>query len=173
MLCERCQQRQATVHITEIINNLKNEKHLCEVCAQEIQAEKFNLAPPFTLHNFLAGLLHSEFGTEAFSKPARQELKCENCGLVESQFIKRGLLGCGECYRYFRERLEPVLRRIHGSSTHTGKVPEHIKGRISVTREIEQLKLQLKEAINKEEFEQAARLRDSIRELEDKLSREG
>lgn len=172
MLCERCQQRQATVYITEIINNHKSEKHLCEICAQEIHAEKFNLTLPFTLHSFLAGLLHSEFGSETFSKPAQHDLKCKNCGLAESQFVKQGLLGCGECYRYFGERLEPILRRIHGSSTHTGKVPEYIKGRMNVTREVEQLKLQLKEAIGKEEFEQAARLRDSIRELKNKLSGE-
>jgi len=169
MECERCQKRPATVHLTEIINNQKRTMRLCEQCAREVQTESLGFLPQMNLHNFLASLLHNEFGSPAFNQMNTQIPKCSVCGISEAQFAKRGLLGCGECYRNMGERLGPLLRRIHGITKHTGKVPRRTGGKVRVINQIERLKGKLRETISREEFEMAAQLRDRIRELEKEL----
>lgn len=173
MLCERCGQRPATVHLTEITNGHKQNTHLCEVCAGEIQPQGFNLVPQLYLHNLLAGLLNHEQGGGNYNRPEAAVKKCEKCGMTEDQFVKRGLLGCGDCYPYFEGRLLPLLRRIHGNTRHTGKVPGRTGGRFRLAKEIENLKDLLREAVSREEFERAAQLRDNIRRLEKTLEEGG
>lgn len=174
MLCERCQQRPAMVQYTEIINGQKRVMQLCDTCAREVQAESFGFFPQLNLPNFLAGFFH-HFGAGAGAVPQAPVThdRCASCGLPESEFVQRGLLGCGNCYNSFAERLDSVIRRIHGTTRHTGKVPARTGGRARVVKEIEQLKQRLKEAVSREEYEKAAQLRDEIRELEKKLGREG
>ena len=82
-------------------------------------------------------------------------------------------MGCGDCYRKFSDRLDPVFRRIHGTSRHTGKVPERTGGKFRLFKEIDQLKVRLREVIGREEFEEAARIRDQIRDFEKELAGEG
>jgi len=173
MLCERCGQRPVTVHLTEITNGHKQDVHLCEVCAGEIQPQGFKLVPQLYLHNLLAGLLKHEQGHGNYNQTETSIKKCEKCGMAEKQFIKRGLLGCGDCYRYFEERLLPLLRRIHGNTRHIGKVPDRTGGRFRLAKEIENMKSLLWEAVNREEFERAAQLRDHIRRLEKTLEEGG
>ncbi len=172
MLCERCGQRPATVHITEIINGNKKETHVCQACAGEIQPQGFSFAPQLNLNNFLAGFLH-ELGGAGSNQVMDTGQKCGQCGMAEGQFVQQGLLGCGSCYSHFEDRLLPLLRRIHGNIRHTGKVPERTGGRAKVLKAIESLKGQLREVISREEFEQAADLRDTIRQLEKKLEEGG
>lgn len=169
--CERCHQRPATVHLTEIINNQKRTMRLCEQCAREVQEQSFGFLPQMNLHSFLSGLLHSEFGTPVFGQAAvvPAGVSCPACGITEAQFAKRGLFGCAECYKAFGDRLETVLRRIHGTTAHTGKVPRRSGGKARLVNQLTNLKAKLKEAIAKEEFELAAQLRDRIRELEREL----
>lgn len=173
MECERCHHRPATVHITQIINNQKKTMYLCEPCARELQAENFGFLPQMNLHNILAGLFHNQMLNPFGQQIADEVEKCPNCGISENQFAQQGLLGCGECYRRYAGRLEPVFRRIHGTNRHTGKVPERTGGKVKISNEINKLKGRLKEAISREEFENAAQIRDQIRELEKKLSGEG
>lgn len=173
MLCERCGQRPATVHLTEITNGHKQDTHLCEVCAGEIQPQGFGFVPQLNLHNFLAGLLNHELGGGKTNRQEAPGKKCEECGVAEGQFIKQGLLGCGDCYPYFEEKMLPLLRRIHGNTRHTGKVPERTGGRARLVKEIENLKVLLREAVGREEFERAAQLRDNIRQLEKSLEEGG
>ena len=168
MLCERCHQRVATVHLTEISNNVKREMHLCEACARELQGGPFGWLPQFSLHNFLAGLFEPDVAHEAL-RPRVGGRRCGRCGLSEEEMARGGLLGCASCYDAFQPRLEPLLRRIHGTSRHAGKVPARSGGRAKVLRELQGLKKQLEEAVAREEFERAAVLRDHIRELERKL----
>lgn len=174
MLCERCNLRPATVHLTEITNGQKKETHLCESCAGEIQLQGFGFVPQMNLHNFLAGLL-SGTGGVGYDRAVDGDKKCEKCGIAESQFVNKGLLGCGDCYPYFEEKVLPLLRKIHGNTRHTGKVPERAGGCARLAREIEKVKNQLGEAVGREEFELAAELRDAIRRMEKGLNegREG
>jgi len=172
MLCERCGQRPATVHITEIINGNKKETHICQACAGEIQPQGFGFAPPLNLNNFWAGFLHELSGAGSAQVLGTGD-KCDKCGMGEGQFAKQGFLGCDSCYSKFEDRLMPLLRRVHGNIRHTGKVPERTGGRAKILKAIESLKEQLREAVSREEFEKAADLRDTIRQLEKNLEEGG
>lgn len=170
MLCERCQQRSATIHLMEIINNQKRKMELCEVCARELQAQGFGLLPPLSLPHFLAGLLGQGFDADSFEQSTGPEIKCESCGLTESQFVKRGLMGCGNCYRYFAEKMEPLLRRIQGNVEHVGKMPPNgTESDAWLKKEIEAMKKRLQQAIREEKYEDAAMIRDDIRKMENQL----
>ncbi len=169
MNCERCQANPAVVHITEIKDNKKRTINLCEQCAREIQAGGFGFLPQFNLHNFMAGLF-SNYST-SFA-PVAPEKKCSTCGLSESQFAATGLLGCGDCYGHFGDTLNPIYRRIHGATRHIGKVPERTNAKVKISKEIDKLKAKLQEAIELEEFEKAAVIRDQIKDLEKKMDGE-
>ncbi|HBG15947.1 MAG TPA: hypothetical protein DDW93_04130 [Firmicutes bacterium] len=174
MWCERCKQRQATVHVTKVINNHKTESHLCEVCAGKSGKDLgFLFEPNFSFHHLLAGLLESEFGvkSESFSQQKEEShKKCPTCGLTFTDFRNMGLMGCANCYDLFKDHLDPLLRRVHGSIAHTGKVPKRTGGRVRVRKEIEELRSKLQEAIKREAYEEAAKLRDEIKEKEEKLN---
>lgn len=173
MLCERCQQRTANVQFTEIRNNKQRTIRLCDVCAKEMQIDNLSWSSQLNLHNFLAGLLEHDFGAGTLKTTTKEGKGCQKCGLTEVQFAKKGLLGCGDCYEDFAHRLEPLLRRIHGNTRHTGKVPERTGGNVRLIKEVEKLKAQLQESIIREEFERAAELRDLIRGLEKEINRKG
>ncbi len=170
MLCERCKQHPASVHYTEVINNQKRQMNLCEACAREAQ-KAFGLGPALNLQNFLAGLMGPVIAAE--TPGGKQRLKCESCGLTEEMFGEQGLLGCADCYRYFGDRLQPLFRRIHGSVRHTGKVPQRSRKNYLLVQEVDRLRAELHDAVEKEEFERAAELRDEIRKLEERLGRRG
>ncbi len=172
MNCHRCQEKTAVVQFTEIINNKKRVLHLCEQCAREVQAESFGLIPQMNLHSLLAGIFFNQMAGPFSSAVPGGEM-CPSCGLSEARFAKSGLLGCGVCYRHFGDRLDQVFRRIHGTTKHNGKVPERTGGRVKLSKRIDRLKVNLREAISREEFEEAAGLRDQIRELEKDLAGEG
>lgn len=169
MLCQNCQQRPATVHLTKIINFAKTEMHLCEVCAKAAGNELgIIFGTNFTFQNLIAGLL-GDSSLELEQQPNIGALSCPNCGLTFSDFKNTGLLGCGECYRHFKTGLDPLLKKVHGSITHTGKVPRRTGGKVRIKKEIQDLRIQLQQAIQKENYEQAANLRDKIRQLEKEL----
>ncbi len=169
MLCQKCQERPATVHLTKILNNDKTELHLCEVCAKNAGNELgIIFEPSFSFQNLIAGLLEGDLNL--YHQPdSQQEIYCQNCGLTFSDFTNNGLLGCGECYRNFQSGLEPLLKKIHGSVRHTGKVPKRSGGKFRVRKEIDDLRVQLQQAIGREDYEKAAFLRDEIRNLEKEL----
>ncbi len=168
MLCEECRERPATVHLTRIVNNRKTEAHLCERCAREREDFGWMMEPKFSIHNLLAGLLDTNGSPPAVS-PAGQEVRCDKCGLTYRDFARLGRLGCRDCYDRFRERLDPLLRRIHGGTRHAGKVPRRTGGAARARRELERLRQELQRAVTREEFEKAAELRDRIREMEKQL----
>ncbi len=160
MLCDLCKKKQATVHLTEIIDEQINELHLCEECAHQ---KTIQMEQQFGLPDLLAGL--AEFGKPEETVETAS-LKCSNCGLSYQDFKKLGRLGCGECYSSFKKYLLPLLKKIHGSTQHLGKSPYKVTARPKKKIDLAELRLRLQRAIDKEEFEEAARLRDKIRELE-------
>jgi protein arginine kinase activator len=170
MMCQECGKKAATLHFTKIVNGEKTEFHICEVCARE-KGEMIPGTPNgFSIHNLLSGLL--DFDPTSASKNASkaQNARCEHCGLTYTQFSKLGRFGCKSCYKHFGERLDPLFKRVHGNTGHIGKVPKRSGGIIKVKRELDQLKTELMLRIEQEEFEQAAQLRDQIREMEKKVS---
>jgi len=163
MLCDICGKNPATVHLTEIIDDQMNELHLCEECARQKSAQ---MEQQFGLSDLLAGLAE-------FEKPATKEkelvtAKCTSCGLSYADFKKIGRLGCGECYTTFKKYLGPLLKRIHGSNMHFGKSPLKVAKVLKKKIDLQDLRHNLQKAIEMEEFEEAARIRDQIKELEKK-----
>lgn len=171
MLCDRCQKRDAQVLYTEIINGVKAEQHLCEECATNytsFQMEKPLLNSDLTLNSLLSTLLGSyNSSTEKKFGEQKQGYTCENCGTTFEGFLTRGRFGCSQCYRTFHNELDKTLRRIQGAGTHTGKRPNGYESAsdkvLANLSEEERLSMELQQAIEKEEFEEAARLRDLIR----------
>lgn len=166
MLCDVCNKKEATVHLTEIVNDQVTKLNLCEECAREKGAE---MEEHFGLSELLAGL--TDMGTSVEPETAIA-IKCPNCGMAYQNFRKLGRLGCSECYEAFKKELGPLLKRIHGSDRHVGKVPLKGGKTIRDTRTLQDLKMQLEKAIQMEEFEEAAKLRDKIREFESKKTKE-
>ena len=171
MICQECQQRQATIHFTKILNGEKTEIHLCEKCSQEKGEMFLNGANSvFSINDLLSGLLNLEQNFTPAKKGSIQNhdiILCESCHMTYPQFAQSGRFGCSECYKSFERQLEPILKRLHGgNSTHIGKIPKRIGGNISVRKKIDELKQQLIICIQQEEFEKAAEIRDAIRFLE-------
>lgn len=162
MLCDACGKKEATVHLTEIINDKITKLHICEECAKAKGAE---MEEHFGLSDLLAGLSDLGSGVET---ELVGTTKCPTCAFTYNDFKKMGRLGCSECYEAFKKQLGPLLKRIHGVGHHVGKVPLTVGKTVKETRTIQDLKMQLEKAIQAEEFEEAARLRDKVRELESK-----
>lgn len=161
MLCDICGKNEAMVHLTEIINEQMTKLHLCEECARKKGAE---MEEHFGLADLLAGLANLDTSVETMKD---RKVKCSSCGMTYTDFKKAGRLGCGQCYETFKTYLAPLLKRIHGSDVHIGKTPDK-KGRAAKSKkvDIEQLKRRLKRAIELEEFEEAAQIRDEIKKCE-------
>jgi protein arginine kinase activator len=174
MLCDNCKVNQATVHLTEIIDEEMTELHLCEDCAREKSA---TMDHHFGLSDLLAGLadLGAQIGTETDVKIA-----CQNCGMTYNDFKRIGRLGCSECYQSFEKSLTGLLKRIQGSSHHIGKTPSaplprpHAAAKSEKAKDaLQELREKLQKAVQAEAFEEAAALRDKIRELERKTKPQG
>jgi protein arginine kinase activator len=170
MICQECGKRPATLHFTKIVNGEKTEFHICEVCAREKGEMIPGTSNGFSIHNLLSGLLDFEPSSTGSLSNKAQSIRCEECGLTYSQFSKIGRFGCGSCYQSFTERLDPLFKRVHGNTVHVGKVPKRTGGLIQDKREIENLKKEMMTRIEHEEFEQAAKIRDQIREIEKKIA---
>ena len=166
MLCDECRKNPASVHISRIVNNQKIERHLCSVCAEKYGSGHFTFEPTFSINSLLAGLLNQELGYSPGTQPISTRERCDHCGCSFDDFRQSGRLGCSECYVVFAPKLESILRRIHGSSNHTGKVPVRSGGRVRNKEKINKMRSDLQKYIAREEFEKAAEIRDAIRELE-------
>lgn len=164
MLCEKCKKNTATVHMERVVNNTKTEYNLCAQCAAGFDTE-------ISLDSFIKNFLSSVIGLEksgALLGVHEDMPRCQVCGMTYEDFKTEGKLGCAECYRIFRTQLDGVLKNIHGSTEHMGKLPNKVSSHILIKREISSLKKQLREAVESEEYEAAAEIRDRIRLAESK-----
>lgn len=178
MLCDKCGKNEATVFVKQVINNKETKQHLCKECAEGIMD-----IGNFSLDKFFSGShLNSPFES-AFGSLGGQVVKCPVCGITYNDFSKTGKLGCSECYNTFSDRVLPMVRSIHGKNQHVGKVKngqccvETEKEEPKVTAENESkfyekmaLQKQLQELVKAEEFEEAAKVRDQIKALDDELN---
>lgn len=158
-VCERCGQRPAAIQVTEITDGVRREHHLCEQCARQ---EGAFLNPALSLAHILGGLMPVE-APEAATDGRSAGPSCPKCGWTGQQIQHTGQMGCPHCYEVFGRWVDPVVRRIHGSSEHRGKIPSRAGQAVRRQRELAVLRDQLKTAVEQEEFEAAAKLRDEIR----------
>jgi len=159
MKCQSCS-NPATVHLTDIIGGQKKEMHLCQACAEQqnlIKQQELNL--PAILHSLIGQ--HVGPLTDELSR-----LTCPACGIKYMEFRAEGRLGCPHDYDVFRVGLEPLLERIHRSVKHVGKSPRHRVMTATRQKEWVELRSQLRAAVDAELYEEAARLRDLIRQKE-------
>jgi protein arginine kinase activator len=151
----------ATIHLTDIIQGHKKEMHLCQQCAEQQQL----VAPPqqLSLSNILQTVIGQHVGalTDELAR-----LTCPACGIKYMEFRAGGRLGCPHDYQVFRKPLLTLLKRIHRKTRHTGKIPIHSRRRADLQAEVLQLRQQLRRAVDKEAYEEAARLRDLLRKKE-------
>lgn len=167
MNCDECKQNPATVHLTEMYNGNKSEMHLCASCAAKKGALMFD-PNQFNMPNLLGGFLGGPQTVQGFANSVAPPV-CKNCGVNFLDIRNTGKLGCPVCYQAFSEELESSLKRIHGNSQHTGKIPLRSGEKTRVKRQLEDLKEQLQAAIVNEDYEKAAEIRDMIIDLEKKL----
>jgi protein arginine kinase activator len=161
MVCENCKERDAVVNLTTIVNNAVRQLHLCEQCAAERGVETTVATPKHPLGDFLAQVQQQSV------PPSVDAGKCAFCGLTMKDFRATGRMGCARCYVTFEPSMRELLRRVHGSPRHIGrgyKAPkDEVLEKASVLGELRE---KLRRAIEQEQFEVAAQLRDRIKVLE-------
>jgi protein arginine kinase activator len=158
MLCSICKQREATVHLTQIDGGKMQKVDLCEDCAK---TKGVNDPTGFSLADLLLGLGASQ---EIEQAGGGSGLKCPTCGFTQADFKKAGRLGCPACYETFAEPLEGLLKTMHKGTRHVGKVPVSLRQSRDLSERLKQLQTRLTKAIEEEDFEQAAVLRDEIKQ---------
>ena len=165
MLCERCQQQQATVHMQQVMNGVRKEIHLCQACS----LQQFDIPINFeTLFHELLDSFLSMKETDKQSSVVSQTsgVKCPSCGMTHEGFKTHGKLGCAECYRTFSKELETILKNVQGSTHHEGKFPRRSGVVMYQKREVDKMRGMLNRAVAEENFELAAELRDRIHAME-------
>lgn len=162
MKCESCHERDAVVHLTQIVNDSVSQLHLCEVCAAERGVE-----PPLPSQTPLGSFLAAMGQGGGPEVPVAAPAPCPGCGATLRDFREIGRLGCPQCYQSFAGPLRDLLRRLHGGTQHVGEryAPPGAAVR-AVAAEREALREALAAAVAAEQFELAAELRDRLRGLE-------
>ena len=165
MLCQNCGKYEATTHVKRIINGESAEVHLCSDCAKALgYNDVFG-----GFGNTFGDLLGSFFGEPQVGAISSRTLRCEKCGNTFNDIVNSGKIGCADCYTTFYDKLLPSLQRIHGKTRHEGKNPTIIKAEATNIKinPVEDLENELKQAIEEQNFEKAAQLRDKINELKE------
>ncbi len=162
MLCQNCQKTEATTHIKRIINGETAEHHLCKNCAYELGfSDSFS---DFGIN--ISELFSSFLGDFSVKSLSNRVLRCEKCGSAFDDIARSGKIGCADCYAIFYDKLLPSIQRIHGKTKHEGKIAKSAGNELRLEREISDMRAQLNQAIDEQNFELAASLRDKIREME-------
>ena len=162
MSCDQCREREAVIHLTQIVNEQVTTLHLCERCAAEKGVESPGAVAKTPLGSFLAAM-----GKEVEVPAPRNGDTCPGCGASLQDFRESGRLGCPECYRTFEAPLRDLLRRLHGSTHHVGeRYAERVAAKREPKQEAADLREQLRVAVESENFELAAELRDRLRVIE-------
>jgi protein arginine kinase activator len=162
MKCCVCNEREAKVHLTQITGDKMQRVDLCEECAKQ---KGVNDPAGFSLADLLLGLGASQ---EIEQAAGGTELKCPKCGFTQADFKKSGRLGCADCYTTFAEGLASLLKSMHKGTKHLGKVPQALQQSRDQSEKLKGLRKKLDKAVAEEDFEQAARLRDEIKQASGK-----
>jgi len=157
MQCSICKEKPATVHLTRIVDDKMQKLDLCEDCAK---AKGVNDSVIFPMADIMLGLGVSQ---ELDPSAAGVELKCPRCGFSQADFKKSGRLGCVECYKTFAEGLAGLLKTMHKGTRHVGKAPEALRQSREQVDRLKLLQKKLAKAVEDENYEGAATLRDEIK----------
>jgi protein arginine kinase activator len=159
MICCVCKEKPATVHLTQIVGEKMQKLDLCEDCAK---AKGVNDPTSFAMADLMLGLGASQ---ELDPTAGALEIKCLRCGFSQADFKKSGRLGCPECYQTFADGLAGLLKTMHKGTRHIGKTPEALRKSRETGDRLKLLQKKLNKAVETEDFELAAQLRDEIKAL--------
>ena len=164
MQCQICKDREATIHLTEITGGVRTEMHICEHCAME---QGIAVKSHMPVNELLSELLASAPADEELFDLTDKKTSCEYCGFTLEQFRKEAVLGCPHDYEVFEKSLLPLIAKAHdGKTTHRGKVPSRTPKDAKKQAELLNLRQRLETAVQAEDYESAAKLRDKINQLE-------
>jgi protein arginine kinase activator len=158
MQCDVCQQKEATVFLTQIVGGKMQKVNLCEACSKE---KGVNDPTGFALADLLIGM-----GAAQEIERSPSGITCSACGFTQADFKKTGRLGCSSCYEVFAESLDSMLKNMQKGSEHVGKAPAGLLKNRQLDAQIKSLQSSLERAVAEEEYEKAADLRDQIRRIE-------
>ncbi len=166
MQCQICSKNDATIHLTEIADGVRAEMHICEQCAQE---EGIAVKSQIPLNELLSSLLAVQPTDEELFGLSEEgtSVSCSHCGFSLEQFRKEAVLGCPYDYEVFEKPLRRLIEKAHnGKTTHCGKVPSKTSTGTKKQIQLITLRQQLEAAVQSEDYEQAAKLRDKIKKFE-------
>ncbi|MEW8957207.1 UvrB/UvrC motif-containing protein [Clostridium sp.] len=168
MLCEKCNKNKANVHIIKVINGIKQEMNLCDMCAKDQENLSLtidgSLESPFNFQNLISGLM--DYINDGVNNENNINIQCPSCKTTYLEVRKKGLLGCNDCYKAFENYITPMIRGVQKDVEHVGKLPEKVGKEIIEKRKVLKLKEELQEAILSEEYEKAATIRDEIKKIQ-------
>ena len=164
MLCQKCQKKEANYLMSQNIDGVEKRVALCSDCAKEEGYDQ------------MAGSLFHDFGEDFFSfggfqpfgsliSHAAKMLSCPTCGFTQQDVQQLGRVGCADCYDTFQDLLDPAIRRVQRGRVHQGKVPKGVAAPQKEQNNIAKLEAQLQQCIKEENFEQAAKIRDELKQL--------
>ena len=191
MLCQNCGKNESNVRYTQVINGVKKQMHLCSKCAEELGIDSMDFNMPISFSSFLSDMtdMFDNYNDEYIPKLfTNKNLVCDNCKLSFEDFIENGRFGCEKCYENFENKINSILKNIHGIDTHSGRLgnaildnnsnlnekvenkkndnDKEIKVETNNKSQIEILKERLEKEIKEERYEDAAKTRDEIKKLE-------
>ncbi len=158
MVCDVCKSNPATVFLTQIVEGKMQKVNLCETCSNE---KGVSDPTGFALADLLLGI-----GAAEELEKGGSAQRCPACGFSQTDFKKTGRLGCSVCYDTFAEGLSSLIKAMHKGTTHVGKIPARLMRSLEMNARSKQLQRDLEKAVSDENYEQAAQLRDQLRELE-------
>lgn len=161
MLCDNCLKREATVRYEENINGERKKVNLCKECSDKLGIFNINF-----IDNMFMSFFDDPINIES-EKLKEKDRNCPKCGYSFFDYVNTGLLGCSTCYETFKDKLEPVLHKLHGKTYHI-KLKERTNKNDRNNSSIEELQEKLKQSIEKEEYEKAAVIRDEIKKLKER-----
>lgn len=164
MKCECCQEEEATIHLTQVIDGEVKKLNLCQDCAKK---NGIDLNSPISITDVLLGL---GAATAASVGNSEFDLACVRCHMTRAEFKKGARLGCPECYDAFMGELNALTKAMHHSGQHVGKIPARQGNRARIAAQIALLQKEIEMAISREDYEIAANLRDKINSLKDKVA---
>ena len=168
MNCERCGKNEANVHIIKIVNGIKQDINICDKCVVESGELNFSgamvIPGDVLFQNVFSGIM--DYINGPIQSSLKEKYVCSVCGTTYEDFKNTGLLGCSECYKYFNLAITPVIKRVQGNLENIGKIPKRSGKGLIEKKELQHLKEELQRAIEVEEYERAAEIRDNIREIQ-------
>lgn len=181
MLCQNCGKNEANVKYTQIINGVRKELNLCSECARELGVDRIDIPMNFT--SFLGDFFNDYAESSLLPSFSIDNAKCKTCGMTYNDFINTGMFGCSDCYDTFSGPIDSLLKNLHGTAKHIGRgaknVDELLNKKVNYKKvskdtennedekstKLEDLQRELDKAIKEERYEDAAKIRDQIKEM--------